>query len=71
MKLSNNLRKLRFENAEMTQIELAEKIGVSRMTIYSIESGKFIPSTLLALRLAGVFGKRVEDIFFITEETNH
>lgn len=68
MKLGNNLRRLRFENHEMTQLELAEKIGVSRMTIYSIETGKFVPSTLLALRLADVFQISVEDIFFLTEE---
>lgn len=65
MKLGNHLRRLRFEANEMSQQELADFIGVSRMTIYSIEKGKYTPSTLLALKIALVFKKRVEEIFFI------
>jgi len=68
MSLSNNIRKLRFENNEMTQAELAEKIGVSRMTIYSIEKGNYVPSTVLALRIAHVFGVPVESIFTLEED---
>jgi putative transcriptional regulator len=68
MSLANNIRKLRFEKDEMTQQQLADRIGTSRMTIYSIEMGKFVPSTLLALKIAEVFGKPVEEIFFIVEE---
>ena len=49
------------------QSELAEKLGVSRQTIHSIESGKFVPSTLLALKLAKVFEVAVEEIFQIEE----
>lgn len=49
------------------QSELAEKLGVSRQTIHSIESGKFVPSTLLALKLAKVFEVPVEKIFQIEE----
>ena len=49
------------------QSELAEKLGVSRQTIHSIESGKFVPSTLLALKLAKVFEVPVEEIFQIEE----
>lgn len=70
MKLGNHIRKLRFENGEMTQQQLADQIGASRMTVYSIEMGKFVPSTLLAMRIAAVFGKTVEEIFFIVEEEN-
>ena len=70
MKLGNHIRKLRFEKDEMTQQQLADLIGASRMTVYSIEMGKFIPSTLLAMKIAGVFGKTVEQIFFIVEEDN-
>ena len=70
MKLGNNIRKLRFEKGEMTQQQLADVIGTSRMTVYSIELGKFVPSTLLAMKIAGVFGKSVEEIFFIVEEDN-
>ena len=48
---------------KLTQAELADKVGVSRQTINSIESNKYIPSTLLALKIARVFGKSVEKIF--------
>jgi len=68
MNLSNNIRKLRFEYSEMTQAELAEKIGVSRMTIHSIEKGNYVPSTVLALKMAHVFKVPVESIFTLEEE---
>jgi putative transcriptional regulator len=68
MNLGNTIRKLRFANGEMTQQQLADLIGTSRMTVYSIEVGKFVPSTLLALKIADVFRKPVEEIFFIVEE---
>jgi putative transcriptional regulator len=48
---------------KMTQAELADQVSVSRQTINSIESNKYIPSTLLALKIARVFGKSVEQIF--------
>ena len=48
---------------KLTQAELADQVGVSRQTINSIESNKYIPSTLLALKIARVFGKSVEGIF--------
>ncbi len=48
---------------KLTQAELADQVGVSRQTINSIESNKYIPSTLLALKIARVFGKSVEEIF--------
>ncbi|MDH4271706.1 MAG: helix-turn-helix transcriptional regulator [Candidatus Aminicenantes bacterium] len=68
MTLGNNLRRLRFEHGEITQQALANKVGVTRLTIHSIEKRKFIPSTLLALKLARFFGTPVEDIFFIVDE---
>lgn len=52
----------------MTQAELAERIGVSRQAVNSIETGKFIPSTLLALRMAKIFGISVEQIFQLEDE---
>jgi putative transcriptional regulator len=67
MKLGNHLKRLRFDLG-MTQKDLAEAISVSRQTIISIEKGRFIPSTLLALKLASVFNKPVEEIFYIIEE---
>jgi putative transcriptional regulator len=50
-----------------TQAELAEKIGVSRQAIHAIEAGKFVPSTVLALRMAKEFGTAVELIFQLEE----
>lgn len=60
---------MRIERAivRMTQAELAEKVDVSRQAINAIETGKFMPSALLAIKLARVFGKTVEDIFKITD----
>jgi putative transcriptional regulator len=51
--------------AGLTQAELAERVGVSRKTINTVENGVFIPSTLLALKLAAALKKRVEDVFFL------
>ena len=68
MKLGNNLRRCRFDHNEISQQALANAVGVTRLTIHSIEKGKFVPSTLLAIKLARFFGKTVEDIFFIIEE---
>ena len=62
-KLTNRIRKLRFDNGEMTQQELAERAGVTRQTIIALEAGKYVPSLLLAFRLAAAFGVRVEDVF--------
>jgi putative transcriptional regulator len=62
---------IRVERAikNITQAELAEKIQVSRQTINAIESNKYVPSTLLALKMAKLFEKKVEEIF-ILEETD-
>ena len=62
--------RIRVERAEvrMTQQQLADAIGVSRQTINAIESGKFVPSTVLALKMAQVFDKPVEDIFMLDDE---
>ncbi|HSR39006.1 MAG TPA: helix-turn-helix transcriptional regulator [Phnomibacter sp.] len=51
----------------MTQAELAEKIGVSRQTINAMESNKYVPSTVLALKIARLFNVKVEDIFTLEE----
>lgn len=68
MKLANDLRSCRFHKNETSQQGLAEAIGVTRQTIISIEKGRFVPSTILALKIARFFEKPVEDIFFLTEE---
>ena len=67
MKLGNSLKRCRFDFNDMTQEELAQAVGVTRQTIISIEKGRFVPSTLLALKLAKFFKKPVEDIFFMLE----
>lgn len=61
--------RIRVERAEqrMTQQQLAEAVGVSRQTINAIEAGKFIPSTLLALKIARLFEKPVEEVFQLEE----
>lgn len=61
--LSNNIRRLRFEAGEMTQQALAEKVGVTRQTIIAIEQGKYCPSLMLAIRIARIFNKQVEEVF--------
>lgn len=61
--LTNNIRRLRFEHDEMTQQELADKAGVTRQTIFAIESGKYAPSLPLAFRIAKAFGVGVEEVF--------
>jgi putative transcriptional regulator len=52
----------------ITQADLAQAIGVSRQTINTIESNRYVPSTVLALKIARVFGKPVEEVFTLDEE---
>lgn len=61
--IRNDIRKLRFEHNEMTQQELAEKIGVTRQTINAIEQGKYSPSLEAAFRIAAAFGVPLERVF--------
>ena len=61
--VTNNIRRLRFDNGEMTQQELADKAGVTRQTIIAMEQGKYCPSLALAFRIAKAFGVGVEDVF--------
>jgi putative transcriptional regulator len=62
-RLSNNLRRLRFENGQMTQQQLADKVSVTRQTIIAIEAGKYAPSLPLAFRIAQTFGVPIEQVF--------
>ncbi len=62
-RLSNQIRRLRFENGEMTQQQLADKASVTRQTIIAIEAGKYAPSLPLAFRIAHAFGVPLEDVF--------
>lgn len=61
------IRKLRFENEEMTQQELADRVGCTRQTIVALESGKYVPSLILSLKIARVFGVTVEEVFQFEE----
>ena len=63
-----NLIKVERARKNITQADLAEIIHVSRQTIHAIETGKFVPSTMLALKMARYFGCKVEDIFELEEE---
>ncbi len=62
-KVANNIRTLRFQNGEMTQAELAEKVGVTRQTINALEAAKYSPSLELAFKIAHVFGVGLEEVF--------
>lgn len=62
-RIRNNIRKLRFNNNEMTQEQLAEKASVTRQTIIALEAGKYAPSLELAFRIALVFGLPLTDVF--------
>ena len=60
--LANRLKEARGQ-LSLTQAELAARIGVSRKTINTVENGVFVPSTILALKLAAALGRKVEDLF--------
>ncbi|MHC4444500.1 MAG: helix-turn-helix transcriptional regulator [Planctomycetota bacterium] len=61
--IKNRIRRLRFENGEMTQQELANRVGATRQTIIAIEAGKYAPSLMLAFRIARAFKVGVEEVF--------
>jgi putative transcriptional regulator len=61
--VQNNIRKLRFFHDEMTQKELAKRVGVTRQTIIAIEGAKYAPSLELAFRIAYVFDCPLEEVF--------
>lgn len=65
--MKNRLKVARAE-MDLTQGELAERIGVTRQAVNSIELGKYVPSTELALKMARVLGKRVEELFQLEED---
>ena len=64
--MKNRLKVARAE-ADLTQEELAKLIGVSRQTINAVESGRYVPSSVLVLKMARVFGKPVEEVFILDE----
>ena len=61
--IKNDIRRLRFEHGEMTQQELADRVGCTRQTIIMLEQGRYVPSLALALKIGQVFAMPVERIF--------
>ena len=61
--IANQIRRLRFEHGEMTQADLAERIGMTRQTVAAIEAGKYSPSLEAAFRIAQVFGAPLNQVF--------
>ncbi|MHC4072897.1 MAG: helix-turn-helix transcriptional regulator [Planctomycetota bacterium] len=66
--ITNRVRRLRFDNGQMTQQQLADKVGVTRQTIIAIEAGKYAPSLPLAFRISRTFGIPIEQIFQCNDE---
>ena len=62
-KIKNRIRRLRFDNDEMTQEELANRAGCTRQTIIALEQGKYVPSIGLAFKIACAFGVPLEEVF--------
>ena len=62
-RIRNNIRRLRFNSSEMTQQELAERVGVTRQTVIAIEQDKYSPSLEVAFRIARAFGVPLEEVF--------
>ena len=62
-KISNNIRKLRFEHDEMTQQALADAVGVTRQTVFAIEKSKYSPSLEVAFKIADVFAVNLDKVF--------
>jgi putative transcriptional regulator len=61
--IRNRIRRLRFDNDEMTQEELANRAGCTRQTIIALEQGKYVPSIELAFKIAQAFGVSLEEVF--------
>lgn len=61
--ITNRIRRLRFDNDEMTQQELANRSGCTRQTIIALEQGKYVPSIELAFRIAKALGAPLEEVF--------
>ncbi|GLZ82003.1 transcriptional regulator [Actinorhabdospora filicis] len=67
-RVSNEIRALRFANGEMTQAELAERVGVTRQTVIAIEQGRYSPSLEMAFKIARVFRVGLDDVFQYPDE---
>jgi len=63
--IENKIRKFRFEHGEMTQQDLADRVGCTRQTIILLEQARYTPSLALAMKIAKVFGAKVDDVFWM------
>ena len=68
IKIENSVRKLRFNNNEMTQQELADLVGVTRQPVVAIEKYKYTPSLELAFKISIVFNKEIQEVFYIGQQ---
>ncbi len=68
LRITNTIRRLRFENDEMTQQALAEKVGCTRQTIAAIEKAKYSPSLELALLIARALGRPLDEVFMVEDD---
>jgi putative transcriptional regulator len=66
--VTNSIRALRFAHGEMTQADLADRVGVTRQTVIAIEQGKYSPSLEMAFQIARVFGVPLDDVFAYPED---
>jgi putative transcriptional regulator len=62
--IGNHIRRLRFDDGEKTQEALAKALGITRQTIIALEAERYAPSLDLAMKIAEIFGKKVDDVFF-------
>lgn len=62
--IDNQIRRLRFDHGEMTQEALANAVGITRQTVIALEAARYAPSLELAMKIAEVFGKKVDEVFF-------
>lgn len=69
-RVTNRIRALRFEHGEMTQAELAKRIGATRQTVIAIEQGKYSPTLEMAFQIAAVFGVPLDDVFQYPSQEN-
>ena len=66
--IQNRIRRLRFDNGEMTQEQLAQKVNVTRQTIIALEANRYVPSLLLAMNIARAFDVPVEQVFHFVDD---
>jgi len=68
-RVTNDVRRLRFEHGEMTQADLADRLGVTRQTVLAIEAGKYSPSLEMAFQIARVFGVPLDTVFHYPKDS--